>query len=266
MQDGSYPPELWHVPDATIGTFRPKQSDYCVVIPVLNEGERLKRVLTKMQAHLQSVDIIVADKGSTDGSTEPTYLESVGVRSVITLTGEGALSAQLRAAYSHALKEGYRGIVTIDGNDKDDVGALPQFISKLKDGYDFVQASRFLPGGKGVHTPWVRYIAIRLIHAPVISFLSKFRYTDTTQGYRGYSSTLLSDKRLAIFRDCFSRYELLAYLSVKAPQLGFRVLEVPVTRTYPANVKTPTKISSLSAHWDLIQILIDLAYKKYDPK
>jgi hypothetical protein len=33
----------------------------------------------------------------------------------------------------------------IDGNDKDDPEAIPRFIEALKDGVDFVQASRFVP-------------------------------------------------------------------------------------------------------------------------
>lgn len=38
-------------------------------------------------------------------------------------------------------------------------------------------------------------------------------------------------------------YELLAYLSVRATQIGMKACEIPVTRAYPKTGKTPTKIS-----------------------
>ena len=42
-----------------------------------------------------------------------------------------------------------KGIITIDGNNKDDPEAIPHFIESLNKGIDFVQASRFIKGGKG---------------------------------------------------------------------------------------------------------------------
>src|SRR5690606_12255913 len=123
------------------------------------------------------------------------------------------LSAQLRCAYAFALDQGYEGIVTIDGNDKDDPAPIPQFIAALEQGADFVQASRYLPGGVAENTPKLRDFAIRSIHAPLLSLASGFHWTDTTQGFRAYSRKLLLDERIAPFRDVFMTYELLAYLS-----------------------------------------------------
>lgn len=52
-----------------------------------------------------------------------------------------------------ALERGYEGVVTIDGNDKDSIEDVPRFLEKLKEGYDLVQGSRFLKGGRAVNTP-----------------------------------------------------------------------------------------------------------------
>lgn len=38
-----------------------------------------------------------------------------------------------------ALERGYRGVITIDGNNKDSIEDIPRFIQKLEEGYDFVQ-------------------------------------------------------------------------------------------------------------------------------
>ena len=60
-------------------------------------------------------------------------------------------------------------------------------------------------------------------------------------------------------------YELLAYLSVRASQLGMKVCEIPVTRAYPKKGKTPTKISFFKGNADLMKILIKNAFGDYNP-
>nr|GFD18392.1 hypothetical protein [Tanacetum cinerariifolium] len=157
---------------------------YCVVIPVINEGERIVSLLARMAALSinQRADIIIVDGGSSDGSLAQDMLMVTGVRGLLVKTSPGKLSAQLRCAYAFALDQGYEGIVTIDGNDKDDPQAIPHFIEALKQGVDFVQASRFLTGGVAENTPKSRDIAIRFIHAPMLSMASGFDWTDTTQG------------------------------------------------------------------------------------
>ncbi len=91
---------------------------------------------------------------------------------------------------------------------------------------DFVQASRFIAGGVADNIPKLRHFAIRFIHAPLLSFSSGFRWTDTTQGFRAYSRKLLLDANIGPLRDIFTTYELLAYLSYRAPKLGYNCLEI----------------------------------------
>lgn len=209
-------------------------------------------------------DVIIVDGGSSDGSLTQAMLQDNRVRGLLVKTGPGTLSSQLRCAYAFAIDHGYEGIVTIDGNDKDDPEAIPRFIEALNDGIDFVQASRFIEGGTAVNTPLIRDVAIRYIHAPMLSFFSGFHWTDTTQGYRAYSRRLLLDTRVAPFRDLFSGYELLAYLSYRAPKLGYRCTELPTARRYPAGA-VPTKISKFSGSVDLVGVLVRACLGRYDP-
>jgi hypothetical protein len=165
-----------------------------------------------------------------------------------------------------ALKRGYKGIITIDGNDKDSIEDVRRFIEKLEEGFDLVQGSRFVKGGVAVNTPLSRLIAVRLLHAPVISLTARQWFTDTTNAYRAYSTRYLQDSRVAPFRDVFNTYELLAYLSVRATQLKYRACEIPVTRAYPKNEKTPTKISPFKGNWLLLKILFRNLLGAYNPK
>ena len=256
----------WQVPAFEVSRWLGKLRPWCVVIPVINEGPRIRSLLDRMAAlHIPELaDVVIVDSGSTDGSLAPGLLEERGVRGVLVKTGPGRLSAQLRCGYAFALDHGYAGVVTIDGNDKDDPEAIPRFIAALESGVDFVQASRFVPGGVAENTPKSRDIAIRWIHAPLLSWFSGFRWTDTTQGYRAYSRRLLLDARLAVFRDVLANYELLAYVSYRAPRLGLRCVELPTIRRYPQGA-VPTKIAGLRGNLGLLGVLIRACRGGYDP-
>ncbi|TBW09732.1 glycosyltransferase family 2 protein [Azotobacter chroococcum subsp. isscasi] len=256
--------DSWQVPTFDTPLWLGRLHQWCVVIPVINEGERIKSLLARM-ATLKIgdiADIIIIDGGSTDDSLSLESLQQNAVRGLLVKTGPGKLSAQLRCAYAFALDQGYEGIVTIDGNDKDDPEAIPRFIDALKQGVDFVQASRFITGGVAENTPKSRDFAIRFIHAPMLSLFSGFKWTDTTQGFRAYSRKMLLDLRVAPFRDVFMTYELLAYLSCRVPKLGYRCIELPTVRRYPKG-EVPTKISSFKGNLSVLLVLFRACFGHY---
>ena len=255
----------WQVPDFKKQLWLGRQHLFCVVIPVINEGGRIASLLNRMAAlNTASIaDIIIIDGGSTDGSLKLEALQAQGVRGLLVKTGPGKLSAQLRCAYAFALDQGYEGIVTIDGNDKDDPEAIPRFIEAMRQGVDFVQASRFVAGGLAENTPMTRDFAIRYIHAPMLSLFSGFKWTDTTQGFRAYSRKMLLDPKIAPFRDVFMSYELLAYLSYRAPKLGYHCVELPTARRYPKG-EVPTKISSIKGNLLVLQVLFCACFRAYN--
>jgi dolichol-phosphate mannosyltransferase len=245
--------------------FGPRKNRYAVAVFVINEGDRIRTQLREMSALADQIDIIVADGGSTDGSLPPDSLAAIRVRALLVKRGVGRLSAQMRMAIAFALEEGYEGLVVIDGNGKDDIAAIPQFIALLDAGCDHVQGSRYIPGGRGINTPTSRAIAVRVLHAPVISLAARHRYTDTTNGFRAYSRRLLTDPRVQPLRDIFSGYELHYYLAIRAARLGLRVAETPVTRRYPSQGKTPTKISPVKGNLLILRTLASAALGRFNP-
>lgn len=245
-----------------------KSKEYVVLIPIINEGERIIKELKRANKyHVDDyADIVICDGGSVDGCTEENKLRKLRVNTLLVKQDAGKQGAQLRMGIWWALKRGYKGIVTIDGNNKDSIEDVPHFIEKLKEGYDLVQGSRFVKGGKAINTPFIRTVSVKLIHAPVISLTAHQRFTDTTNAYRAYSARYLTDERVQPLRDIFMTYELLAYLSVRATQIGMEACEIPVTRAYPKTGKTPTKISFFKGNSELMKILLKNARGAYNPK
>lgn len=250
--------DIQGVPRFDAYVFQPKSARYCLCIPVINEGERINRELIRAFENNvpQMVDIIICDGGSTDGSLEHQHLQSLGVNTLLVKNDSGKQGAQLRMGFWWALNRGYDGIITVDGNNKDSIEDVKKFIEKLDEGWDFIQGSRYVKGGQAINTPWIRHVSVRYLHAPLISLTAKHKFTDTTNAFRGYSKRYLLHPDVQPFRDIFQTYELLAYLSTRATQLHLQACEVAVTRAYPKNEKTPTKISPIKGNSSLFKILV----------
>ena len=243
----------------------PKKSNYCVFVFVINEGERLHRQLEKMKTISADIDIVIADGGSIDNSVSPNVLTPYSVNSVLIKRDVGKLGSQMRMAFGWALNRGYKGVVVVDGNNKDSVEDIPRFISKLEAGYDHIQGSRFIEGGSHENTPISRLLGLKLLHAPLISMASGINQTDTTNGFRAYSSKLLADPEISLFREIFEGYELHYYLAVRAARIGLKCIEVPVRRVYPSKGKTPTKISPIRGNLQVISKLFKVCLGSYNP-
>lgn len=255
------------VPRFECNEYDKKTKDYVVLIPIIDEGDRIHKELFRAKKNnvADFADIVICDGGSTDGCIDEKKLRKLDVNTLLIKQDEGRQGAQLRMGMWWALQRGYKGIITIDGNNKDSIEDVPDFIKKLEGGYDFIQGSRFINGGKAINTPLIRLVSVKLLHAPIISLTAHQRFTDTTNAYRGYSARYLQDRRVQPFRDIFVTYELLAYLSVRASQIGYKACEIPVTRAYPGKGKTPTKISFWKGNGELFKILVWNMLGRYKP-
>ncbi len=253
------------VPDFELTVFFDKRSDYCLLIPVYDEPALSAELARAKRAGVDKrVDVIICDGGNAENCVKAEAL-ACDVRAVLLKTGPGKQGAQLRTGIYWALQQGYQGVLTIDGNNKDSIENAPRFIDKLRRGYDYVQGSRFIKGGLAVNTPPARLLAVKAIHAPVTSLAAGQRFTDSTNNFRAYSRRYLTHPGVRPLRDVFGGYELLAYLSTRATQLGLLACEVPVARVYPRQGAIPTKIKGVRGNLGLLKVLAANALGRYAP-
>jgi len=255
----------WEPPVYEIHEFFPKRTRYCFIVVILNEGERIINQLKRMAPNAGLADIIIADGRSTDGSTDPEFLKSQGVRALL-ITDEKGLSTATRMGLAYAMEQGYEGVVTVDGNGKDGVEALPDFIRALDEGWDLVQGSRFMKGGVHKNTPLVRYLGVQYIMAPILALGGGFWYTDPTNAFRAMSMRFLKDERVQPMRKIFVRFNIQQYFDYRAAKLKMRVKEIPVTRVYPDDGTVPTKIVGFRTNWLNVKEMIITAMGGYNPK
>jgi len=254
---------LWEPPVYETHEFAPRRTRYCIVVVIWNEGDRIRNQLRRMQKNADLADIIIADGRSTDGSTDPAFLKEMGVRTLL-ITDERGLSTATRMGLAYAMGQGYEGVITVDGNGKDGVEAVPTFIANLDEGYDMIQGSRFMKGGVHKNTPLERYVGVRYVIAPLVA-LGGFWYTDPTNAFRAMSMRFLKDERVQPVRRVFVDFNIHHYVIYRAAKLKFRVKEIPVVRVYPDDGSIPTKIISWRRKAQIVTELIHTVLGHYNP-
>lgn len=230
--------------------------EYLIGVSVYNEGEKIRRVIRKFNNY-EIYDVLIVDDGSTDHAVEGLpHHPAVTVLSNDVCRGAGFTTRQ---TIRYAQDKHYKYIIFVSGNDKDDSGDILQFVDFLKRGYDFVQGSRFLKGGQHGGMPYYRKVATRFIHPGLISFVTGMKITDSTNGFRAVRTGFFDDPRMNIEQQWLDQYELEPYLLFYAIRLGYKTIEVPVTKIYPPKAEGYTKMKPWTGWWSILRPVIYLA-------
>jgi glycosyltransferase involved in cell wall biosynthesis len=169
-------------------------------------------------------------------------------------TGVGSA---IRQGLEYLTGTGHDVAVVMAGNGKDDPAEIGRLIEAVvRHECEYVQGSRYLPGGKRSRMPFSRIVFNRLY--PLIwTLLARKRCTDVTNGFRCYSLHILGDRRVNLYQDWLNGYSLEYYLHYKALTLGYRVNEVPVSKIYPfGNRGGYSKIQPLRDWWPIVSPLV----------
>lgn len=227
-----------------------------------NESVKLARTLSRFPER-RPYDVVVVDDGSTDDTAE--RLKEFPWADVLRHEANRGIGAAIRTAQRHALERGYDVLVHMAGNDKDEPLEIPRLLEPVESGgADFVQGSRYLPGGAFGRMPAYRVAATRWLHPCVFSLVAGRRVTDSTNGFRAYRLSLLKDGRIDLDQPWLRQYELEPYMYLKAIRLGYEVCEVPVTKIYPPKALGYTKIKPVTGWWSILRplVLVGLGLKQ----
>jgi dolichol-phosphate mannosyltransferase len=223
-----------------------------------NEAKKIGRVLDRFTPGL--VDCLaVVDDASSDETAAVARSKGALVLSHARRSGAGAA---IRTAIRHAQANGFDVLVILAGNDKDRPPEIERLLAAIADeGCDFVQGSRYLPGGDFGEMPAYRQLATRFVHPLFFSLIVGRRFTDTTNGFRAIRLSALDDGRIDLDQEWLDKYELEPYLFYKMVTLGYRVKEVPVTKIYPPKELGYTKMKPITGWWSILRPLVLLGLR-----
>jgi dolichol-phosphate mannosyltransferase len=204
------------------------------IIPVFREIGKIGTVIEKFTPEsVDEVCLVVDDPDESilkeiDESRKRTQVPIT----IIQNPKRKGIGFAIKEGYRYALSQGFDLIVVMAGNGKDDPTEIPRLTEPIsKRGFDYVQGSRFLPGGRGQKTPFLRGIFTRLFPF-AWTFLTGVRCTEVTNGFRAYRASILEDPQINIWQDWLNGYELEYYLHYKVLTLDYRFTERPVSKIY----------------------------------
>jgi len=217
-----------------------------LVILTLNEIDGVTQVVPKLPLHAVD-EILVVDGGSTDGTLE--FFEARGIR-VVRQERRGRGEA-FRLAAQHARND---QLVFFSPDGNEDPDDIPRLVEGLAAGYDMVIASRFMTGGRSEDDDKFLFASRRwgnLLFTWLANVLCGRGgwITDTINGYRAV--TRAAFQRLA--PDAHG-YAIEFQMSIRALQLGLRVLEIP-TQESPRIGRGVSKLNAIPVGFRFLGVL-----------
>jgi dolichol-phosphate mannosyltransferase len=164
-----------------------------IIIPSYNEAKNIKRLIlsiidTTYEVKGYTVDILVVDDYSPDGTGKIVVRLAQAHRNINLLSGkkDGLGNAYIRGLRYGLEKHVYDAFVMMDADLSHNPSYIPQFLSMLDQGYDYVVGSRYIQGG-AVPEDWS---ILRLMNSKVANLLARkltgigSMTSDATGGYK----------------------------------------------------------------------------------
>lgn len=221
-----------------------------IIIPVYNEQDKIKTVVSSIPQHFEGIDIryvVVVDDGSSDG----TMSELAGLDVIIIKHKKNfGLGKTFRDGLKKALELGCDYMVNIDGDGQFDPQDISKLLAPIIGGKsDFVLASRFKDPNLIPQMPRVKYWG-NVAVAKIISWTLGEEYKDVSCGFRAYNREAML--RINLFGSFTYTQETILDLGSK----GLRIEEVGVPVKYFKERKSRIASSILRYAWRSLKIIL----------
>lgn len=196
-------------------------SSSLIIIPALNEADRIGAVVADVRSVLPAATVLVVDDGSSD---ETAAVAAAAGALVLRLRLNCGYGVALQAGYKYAARNHFALVGQLDADGQHTAEYLPEMLALVEaGGADLVVGSRFLDGD-GHYTPSLaRKVGMELF-GWVASITMRQPITDPTSGYQAMNLKVATFFCSDVYPSDFPDADVLILLH----RAGFSVRELPV--------------------------------------
>jgi len=192
-----------------------------VTIPAYNAATTLRELIVQIRRHHQTLDILVVDDGSTDGSGRVALSAGAVVLTQLENRGKGEA---LKTGFAYAIEHDFDAVITLDADLQHDPAEIQYFLNAYSNDRTILVGIR----RRDKTMPFARKVSNSLTSF-VSSVFCGVRILDSQSGYRLIPTAILKNLTLSS-----SRFDLEPELLIKAARAGYDVKSVEISTIYHA--------------------------------
>ncbi len=197
-----------------------------IIVPTYNELDNIRKLIPEVINNYPSVDMLVVDDNSPDGTGE--YVEALSKENlrvkVLRRERKMGLGTAYIAGFKLALREGYDLLFEMDADFSHDPKEIGNFLNAAKN-YDLVLGSRYLTGVNVINWP-MRRLLLSYFANMYTRFITGLPVKDTTGGFKCFRRDVLLSINLEKIKS--NGYAFQIEMTFKAWKKGFRIGEIPI--------------------------------------
>lgn len=210
-----------------------------IIIPTYNELENLPKLLPAVLSKDISINVLIVDDNSPDGTAAFVESEIKGNDRIHLLkrSSKQGLGTAYIAGFKYALQNGFDLIFEMDADFSHDPNEIPKFLDEIKNS-DLILGSRYITGVNVINWPMRRLLLswFANFYSRAITGMSVH---DATGGYKCFRREVL--QAIDLDKVTSNGYAFQIEMTFKAWKKGFRIKEIPII--FVDRVKGKSKMS-----------------------
>jgi len=197
-----------------------------VIVPTYNESENLERLADEVLAQDPSIELLVVDDNSPDGTGDiaDRLAASLGRVHVLHRAGKLGLGTAYVAGFRWAIERGYDFICEMDADFSHDPKVLPSFLKEIATA-DLVIGSRYITGVNVVNWPLSRLL-LSYGASLYTRYITGMPVKDPTGGFKCFRRQTLEALDLDRIRS--GGYSFQIEVNFKVWRKGLNIREIPI--------------------------------------
>lgn len=210
-----------------------------VIIPTYNERDNLPRLIPEVLSEDGSIDILIVDDNSPDGTAD--FVKELSKKNdkvkLIERSEKMGLGTAYIEGFKYALANDYDYIFEMDADFSHNPNEIPNFLEQIKT-HDLVLGSRYKNGVNVVNWPMRRLILSYFANL-YTRLITGMPVKDATGGYKCFRREVLESINLDNVKS--NGYSFQIEMSFKAWKKGFKLNEISIT--FIDRIKGSSKMS-----------------------